>query len=148
MFQDAKAKLPFRPKAIIYDGLESYTGAFRKEFYRRRGRRAVELRSVSIRERGKNNRVERLQNALKDRTKTQRALDNDESAQVMFDVIKLAYNFTRPHSALNGQTPAEAAGLDLKLGSNRWKELIQQAARNPKEGSSENRTKGSLGRPF
>jgi transposase-like protein len=80
VFQDAKAKLPFAPKAVAHDGLESYGEAFRKEFFRQRGRRTYELRSVSIRERGRNNRVERLHNTLKDRTKTQRALDNDASA--------------------------------------------------------------------
>jgi putative transposase len=128
VFQDAKAKLPFRPKAVIHDGLESYTDAFRKEFYRQRGRRTYELRSVSIRERGKNNRVERLQNTLKSRTVTMRGLDNDDSAQVMVDGIRLAYNFTRPHMTLNGLTPAEAAGVDLELNGNRWRELIKRAS--------------------
>lgn len=130
VFQDAKARLPFRPKAVVHDGLESYTDAFRKEFHRQRGRRTYELRSVSIRERGKNNRVERLQNTLKDRLKTQRALDNDASAQIMVDAIKLNYNFNRPHMALGGRTPAEAAGLELQLDGNRWKKLINRASRN------------------
>jgi hypothetical protein len=31
--------------------------------------------------------------------------------------------------AIKGKTPAEAAGLDLKLGQNRWKSLIEQSAR-------------------
>jgi len=128
VFQDAKAKLSFAPKAVIHDGLESYRDAFKKEFYHQKGRRTYELRSVSIRERGKNNRVERLQNTLKDRTKTQRALDNDASAQIMVNAIKLNYNFARPHMALGGQTPAEAAGLDLQLNGNRWKQLIQRSA--------------------
>lgn len=128
VFQDTKAKLPFRPIAIAHDGLESYTDAFKKEFYRQTGRKTYELRSVSIRERGKNNRVERLHNTLKDRTKTQRALDSDKSAQVMVDAIKLNYNFARPHMALGGQTPAEAAGLDLQLNGNRWRQLIQRSA--------------------
>jgi transposase-like protein len=131
VFQDAKSKLPFRPKAIIHDGLGSYNDAFKKEFYHNRGRQTFEMRSVSIREKGKNNRVERLRNTLKDRTKTQRALDNDESAQVMIDALRIAYNFTRPHMALGGRTPAEAAGLDLQLNGNRWKELIRQSAINP-----------------
>lgn len=129
VFRDAKAKLPFRPKAVIHDGLESYTDAFRKEFYRQSGRRTYELRSVSIRDRGKNNRVERLHNTLKSRTVTMRGLDNDNSAQVMVDAIKLAYNYTRPHMALGGQTPAQAAGLDLQLTGNRWKSLIVQSTK-------------------
>jgi len=128
VFQDAKAKLPFRPIAVIHDGLGSYTDAFKKEFYVNKGRQTFEIRSVSIRERGKNNRVERLHNTLKDRTKTQRALDNDNSAQVMIDALRLAYNFTRPHMALDGRTPAEAAGLDLDIRGNKWRELIKRAS--------------------
>jgi len=128
VFQDAKAKLPFMPKAVAHDGLESYTEAFRKEFFRQKGRRTYELRSVSIRERGKNNRVERLHNTLKDRLKTQRALDNDHSAQIMVDGIRLAYNFARPHMALGGRTPAEAAGVNLDLQGNRWKTIIKKAS--------------------
>jgi transposase-like protein len=129
VFQDAKSKLPFRPKAVIHDGLESYTEAFRKEFYRQQGRKTYELRSVSIRERGKNNRVERLHNTLKSRTVTMRGMDNDSSAQVMVDALRLNYNFTRPHMALGGQTPAEAAGLDFGLQGNRWEAIIKKAAR-------------------
>jgi transposase-like protein len=93
VFQDAKTKLPFMPKAVAHDGLGSYSEAFMKEFYRQRGRRTYELCSISIRERGKNNKVERLHNTLRDRTKTQRGLDNDNSAQVMVDGTRLAYNF-------------------------------------------------------
>ena len=128
VFQDAKRQMPFRPIAVIHDGLDSYTDAFKKEFYNNKGRQTFDIRSVSIRERGKNNRVERLHNTLKDRTKTQRALDNDTSAQIMVDAIKLNYNFARPHMALNGLTPAEAAGLDLNLRGNKWKELIRRAS--------------------
>jgi len=128
VFQDSKAKLPFRPKAVIHDGLESYTDAFKKEFYRQSGRKTYELRSVSIRQRGKNNRVERLHNTLKSRTVTMRGLDNDDSAQVMVDAIRLNYNFTRPHMALGGLTPAQVAGLDLQLNGNRWKELIRRSS--------------------
>lgn len=58
-----------------------------------------------------------------------RGLDNDTSAQVMVDAIKLAYNYTRPHMALGGQTPAQAGGLDLQLNGNRWKSLIIQSTK-------------------
>ncbi len=32
--------------------------------------------------------------------------------------------------ALDGRTPAEEAGLDLNLGDNRWKGLIEKATKN------------------
>jgi len=40
---------------------------------------------------------------------------------------RIYYNFIRPHMSLNGKTPAEASGLDLELGENKWKLLIQKA---------------------
>ncbi|MFQ5887420.1 MAG: hypothetical protein ACE5HY_01855 [Candidatus Hydrothermarchaeales archaeon] len=37
------------------------------------------------------------------------------------------YNFVRPHQALNGLTPAEMAGIDLKLGNDKRLDLIKLA---------------------
>ncbi len=48
----------------------------------------------------------------------------------MFECHRVYYNFVRPHMALDGQTPAEKAGLDLNLGDNRWKGLIEKAMQN------------------
>lgn len=58
-----------------------------------------------------------------------RRLHNDKTATAFNDGFKAYYNFIRPHQALNGKTPAEVAGLDLKLGKNRWKDVIRNAAR-------------------
>jgi hypothetical protein len=41
---------------------------------------------------------------------------------------RIFYNFVRPHTALDEQTPAQAAGIDLKLGGNRWMALIRNAS--------------------
>ena len=38
------------------------------------------------------------------------------------------YNFLRPHMGLEGNTPAQEAGIDLELGRNRLKNLIRQSA--------------------
>ena len=36
------------------------------------------------------------------------------------------YNFLRPHTALNGLTPAEAIGVNIGLnGGNRWLDLLK-----------------------
>jgi transposase-like protein len=129
VFQDAKQKLSVMPMAVAHDGLQSYGEAFKREFYTNTLPRTIDVRSVSIRDRGLNNRVERLNQTFRDRNKTQRGLDSGSSAQEMSDGIRIAYNFTRPHSALKGKTPAEAAGLDLRLGQNRWKSLIEQSAK-------------------
>jgi len=127
IFQDAKMKLRVMPIAVTHDGLGSYHEAFKSEFYTNTEPRTIEVRSVSIRERGFNNRMERLNQTFRDRNKIQRGLDHEESAQLMADGTRIEYNFVRPHMALGGKTPAEAAGLSLNLEGNRWKELIRRS---------------------
>lgn len=56
-----------------------------------------------------------------------RGLENAESAQVLMNGFKHYYNFIRPHEALDGDTPALRAGIDLDLGQNKWKGLIEMA---------------------
>jgi hypothetical protein len=57
-----------------------------------------------------------------------RGMDNDESAQIQADGIRINYNYLRPHMGLDGKTPAQAAGLDLGLDDGiRWQELIKKA---------------------
>lgn len=41
--------------------------------------------------------------------------------------LEIHHNFVRPHMDLNGRTPAEAAGIQVK-GENRWLTIIQNAA--------------------
>ena len=40
---------------------------------------------------------------------------------------QIFHNFIRPHMSLDGQTPAEASGLDLNLKENKWLTLIEKA---------------------
>jgi hypothetical protein len=43
------------------------------------------------------------------------------------DGWQVYYNYIRPHQTLNGFTPAEASGINLKLGENKWLDLIEGA---------------------
>ncbi len=54
-------------------------------------------------------------------------MDNDRSAQILSDMVRINYDFARPHVGLDGRTPAEVAGLDLGLDGIRWKALIKEA---------------------
>jgi len=73
--------------------------------------------------------MERLNQTFRDRNKTQRGLDHEKSAQLMADGTRIEYNFIRPHMALDGKTPAEAVGIDLRLHQNKWRSLIEKAAK-------------------
>lgn len=56
-----------------------------------------------------------------------RAMQNPETATTLLDGFKAYYNFIRPHQGLSGKTPAQKAGIELKLGKNPWVELIRQS---------------------
>ena len=117
-----------KPELLITDGLQSYHKAFNREFYDNHNT-CAHVRAEGLTARSNNNKVERLHNTVRERTKVMRGLYNDKSATAFNDGFKAYYNFIRPHQALNGKTPAEVAGVDLMLGKNRWKDVIQNAVK-------------------
>ncbi len=60
--------------------------------------------------------------------RSRRGMDNQEMTESMLKVWFVYYNFLRPHSALNGKTPAEASGIELDL-ENSWESLIYMATK-------------------
>ena len=77
-----------------------------------------------------NNIVERLNGTVRDRNKTQRGLEKEDS--VFVKGHKLYYNFIRPHQTLNGYTPAHFANIYLNLGEQKWKQLLMRSVINQK----------------
>jgi len=112
------------PNVLVTDGLASYASAFDQTFAKKH---TQHLRKPRFIDKANNNMIERLHGTIKERTKTMRALDDSKSAHGMVDGLRLSYNFLRPHTALNGKTPAEAAGLPSLGDGNRWKTLIQNS---------------------
>lgn len=51
-----------------------------------------------------------------------RGLKSIETAQLFLDGWLIHYNFFRPHSSLNGRTPAEMAGI--KFPYKYWADII------------------------
>ncbi len=47
---------------------------------------------------------------------------------MFLDEQRIYYNFLRPHTALDGRTPAETAQIGLKLGDSKLLELVKKAA--------------------
>lgn len=126
VFQDAKRKTPM-PIAIVHDGLHSYNEAYWKEYYTMGGKRVKNIRSISVRHKGLNQKVERLNGVFRDREKVMRGMDHAESAQKTIDAFRIHYNFIREHSAI-GKTPAEQSGIRLELGQNKIESLIKMAS--------------------
>lgn len=73
-----------------------------------------------------NNPIERYNGKIKDRIKNIRSgFKNFEDAKRFMDLRRVIHNFVNPHQELGGETPAEAAGVDLELGRNKLLELIR-----------------------
>jgi putative transposase len=71
-----------------------------------------------------NNRVERLNGTLRERVKVQRGWKSMKTQ--LAEGQRIQYNFVKPHMALDGQTPAQAAGVGLGS-KNKWMELLEKA---------------------
>jgi transposase-like protein len=117
-----------RPMAIVTDGLRSYEDAISKEFYTMKAPRTEHVRIPNIRDRSNNNMVERLHGTIRQRSKVMRGLGDEGTAQTMMDGLRLYYNFLRPHSALNGKTPAQKAKIDSNPNQS-WLSMIRRASR-------------------
>jgi putative transposase len=116
IFSVGKGMVESSPTYIITDALQAYESAFRKEFDTRR---IAHIKTKSLSEGFANRPIERWHNEVRELTKTRRGLGNNQSAQALIDLKRIEHNFCRPHSGLpNKITPAEASGIDLKLGDN------------------------------
>ena len=64
---------------------------------------------------------------LRDREKVMRGLKNIDTP--ILKGYQIFHNYIRPHEGLNGLTPSEACGIEIK-GENKWKTLIENASAN------------------
>jgi transposase-like protein len=68
-----------------------------------------------------NNRIERLNGTLRERVKVQRGWKTLQTP--LAEGQRIQYNFVKPHMALEGKTPGEVTGLQVKG----WKELLSKS---------------------
>jgi hypothetical protein len=62
---------------------------------------------------------------IRDREKVMRGLEKKDTPILKGEQIY--HNFIRPHMALDGDTPADRAGIKVK-GKNKWLTIIQNAS--------------------
>jgi transposase-like protein len=134
LFEETKQHLPERPRNIITDGLPAYKRAVSKAFWRsEKSYSGVKhVRLIKFIDKVNNNVMERVNGTMKDKIKIMRGFKSVEGANAIMSGFMIYYNFVRPHMGLDFATPAETAGINLNLGTNRWMSLINLTANSSK----------------
>ncbi|KAF6246132.1 transposase [Nitrosopumilus sp. b3] len=123
----AKDSMDMTPRVFITDGLQAYRDAFKKEYGAVKKGSPIHIRHISLKGDRNNNKMERLNGEFRDREKVMRGVKKKDS--VIFDGSQIYHNYVRPHMSLDGKTPAEACGIEVK-GKDKWITLIQNAKKN------------------
>jgi transposase-like protein len=116
-------------KSITTDAMSSYKSAFESHFINDSKSKTKNppklIFGAGIKSPvGDNNIMERVNNTIRTRERNYRGLKSDDTP--MLPLFVAYYNLIREHQAI-GKTPAAAAGIKLKLGKDKWLELIKQA---------------------
>ena len=124
MFRDAVETAEKKPAILISDGAHNFEEAFHKEYYSNK-QDCKHIRHISLKGDKNNNKMERLNGETRDREKVCRGLKNTNTP--VLKGYQLYHNLVRPHEALGGKTPAEAAGIKIE-GDDKWMAIIQNAS--------------------
>ena len=130
MFKKAKELAGKVPSRLVSDGAANFAYAHRKQFASKNpgDKESVHERHIHMDGDMNNNQMESFNgNTVRQREKTTRGLKREDSATITG--LMLYYNNVRPHQGLPGKTtPGEAAGIKIE-GANKWKTMIQAAAK-------------------
>jgi transposase-like protein len=119
LFMRAKGVAGKAPETIITDALPSYMMAANLNFPH-----ANHIREIALAGRIHNNKMERMNGEIRDREKTMRGLKIKDTP--ILRGMQIYHNFVRPHEGLNGDTPAQRAGITIE-GEDKFMTLIQNA---------------------
>jgi len=125
LFEMGKKVTGKKPDTIITDGLPAYHDAYKKEYWTLKGPRTQHINTIKLKGDKNNNKMERLNGEIRDREKVMRGLKKNDTP--ILQGVQIYHNYVRPHEGLNGKTPADACGIEIK-GDNKWLTLIQNAS--------------------
>ena len=116
---------------FVCDKFANYKSAFSRNFYRIANLSfGVPIACKKYNLKHNNNPIERYNGKIKDRIKNIRSgFKSFEGARCFMDLRRTIHNFVNPNQQLNGKTPAEMAGINLKLGRNKLLKLIRFLAK-------------------
>jgi transposase-like protein len=105
-----------QPEKVFTDGLDKYKEGIAFGFSGAQKPEHIAKMGVG-KPHANNNRVERLNGTLRERVKVQRGWKSMKSK--LAEGQRLHYNFVKPHMALEGQTPADSAGIGIQA-KDKW----------------------------
>jgi hypothetical protein len=126
LFQLGKKVAQKQPKTLITDGAPNFHEAYEQEFRTNKiTERTEHIREIAFNGVRHNNKMERMNGELRQREKVMRTLERIDTP--ILSGMQIYHNYVRPHEALDGRTPSEAAGIKVE-GDNKWITLIQNAS--------------------
>lgn len=128
LFAMGKEMMGKKPEVLITDGLQAYKDAFNKEFGSNT-RDSKHISAIKLKGNMNNNKMERINGEIRDREKTMRGLKKKDTP--ILEGYQIYHNYIRPHESLDGKTPSQACGIEIK-GDNKWITLIQNASQKAK----------------
>ena len=130
LFKKAKEVAGKVLERLISDGAANFGHAHRKQYAPKNflHKDSEHVRHIHMAGDMNNNQMESFNgNTVRLREEATRGLKREDSA--ILTGLRLYHNFVRPHLGLPGNiTPGEAAGIHIE-GDNKWKTIIQNAAR-------------------
>ncbi len=128
MFAEAQKKASKVPTTLISDGAANFHHAWKKQ-YRQKNflhKETEHHRHIHLSGDMNNNQMESFNsNTLRMREKVVRGIKKDDSS--ILKGMQIHHNYIRPHQGLDGDTPADRAGIRI-MGDNKWKTIIQNAS--------------------
>lgn len=135
MYEKARDIAGKVPRVLISDGAHNFAEAHHDEYAPKNFLHpdSVHVRHIRMDGDVNNNQMESFNgNTIRHREKVVRGLKREDSA--LLAGLQLYHNFVRPHLGLpDSMTPAEAAGIFIE-GNDKWRTLIQAAARAERDG--------------
>ncbi len=120
--QQAKLRAGYYPIVVQCDGLKSHSAAIKRETPNAHIDQEKKSKDISI-----VNEIERLNREMRRLIPKLKRFDTIEFLQATTEIKRLQYNFLKTHKSLGGKTPAQAAGIKLKIHG--WKDLLTLAIR-------------------